>query len=574
MSKKPGSRRARRPAANIALHGCYGRLLVALLVGIAVALVIVPGAAAATVPNLTINSDVVNPSDPNGQILSVTYNAGTGLNFFNWGMGGGPYTVSNVYVIIGSGTPNTTLCVPSNGPTSFGVSCTFGTPGLPAGTTFLVYAHSNPAEATGSANGWSAGDSSGTGLGTFIGPTVTGPQATTTTLTVSPNRSTFGQTVVLDATVSPAVSSGTVQFRDGSVSLGSEPLNTSGVATLPVTNFTVGPHSLTACYTGTSSFAPSMSPVVPLVVNPVNPAPPTSAVIAIAPALDGLTALVQRPLGLQVLAAYDSTIGSPAGATAATAPTTFSITSPLAGFTASPPSFSVPALAPGAADKVNFTITVPAPNVLGTVTTVPFQIAVAGSTNADQINVFVPRASVDPRIVAKLPGRFASDARGSSKRHTGPALTGKFTPEPASAHNNLAPGVADPNEVVKVQVALVQANHATEIVESPHAQATASRGSAGGPSTTCIDYLGGKRFAREKVRNGVCTGLHWLNATIETGTNKWFYAFDRAHPLPPGKWVVYGRALTRAGLGDPEIRDKFNSPLPYKKVIACGPTNC
>ena len=57
---------------------------------------------------------------------------------------------------------------------------------------------------------------------------------TTTILTSSPNPSTFGQSVTLSATVNPAnggTPTGSVEFFDGSTSLGTAPLGGGGLST-------------------------------------------------------------------------------------------------------------------------------------------------------------------------------------------------------------------------------------------------------------------------------------------------------------------------------------------------------
>jgi len=84
---------------------------------------------------------------------------------------------------------------------------------------------------------------------------------TRTALTSSPNPSVFAQTVTLTATVTATNStpSGTVTFYDGSAALGSTQTNGSGVATLTVTTFSVGSHTLTTTYGGGSNWLGSTS---------------------------------------------------------------------------------------------------------------------------------------------------------------------------------------------------------------------------------------------------------------------------------------------------------------------------
>lgn len=102
-------------------------------------------------------------------------------------------------------------------------------------------------------------------------------------------------------------------------------------------------------------------------------------------------------------------------------------------------------------------------------------------------------------------------------------------------------------------------------VESPKAQAASAK---------CFDYVGKGKVKAQKVKNGVCTGFVWRNATISTShPDNWFYGFDPAHPLPAGTWTAYVRAITRAGIGDPSIIDQYKKS-PYRYVFACRPGKC
>jgi hypothetical protein len=92
----------------------------------------------------------------------------------------------------------------------------------------------------------------------------------TTALSTSPNPSTYGQTVTLTATVTPSTVTGTVQFLDGTTSLGSSSLSAAGSATwTPV--LTAGVHSLTAVYSGDGNTASSTSPAVSQTVSKATP---------------------------------------------------------------------------------------------------------------------------------------------------------------------------------------------------------------------------------------------------------------------------------------------------------------
>ena len=86
--------------------------------------------------------------------------------------------------------------------------------------------------------------------------------ATTTDVVASPAN--YGQPVTLTATVQSAVSgngtpTGTVDFYDqtAGADLGTSALNSSGVASLSVSNLAVGGHTITATYSGDSNFPTS-----------------------------------------------------------------------------------------------------------------------------------------------------------------------------------------------------------------------------------------------------------------------------------------------------------------------------
>ncbi|MGW0177637.1 Ig-like domain-containing protein [Rhodococcus sp. NPDC003322] len=85
--------------------------------------------------------------------------------------------------------------------------------------------------------------------------------ATTTGLTV-PGTATAGGAVTLSATVAPAPSGGTVQFRDGGTPIGAPVAVASGGATLSHTFDTAGAHDITAVYSGAGRYQESTSPVM------------------------------------------------------------------------------------------------------------------------------------------------------------------------------------------------------------------------------------------------------------------------------------------------------------------------
>src|SRR5262249_32832721 len=90
-------------------------------------------------------------------------------------------------------------------------------------------------------------------------------------LTSSPNPSTTGQAVVLHAVIKAAsgtaIPSGSVAFSDGATVLGSANLDATGAASLTVTSFAIGSHTLTASYAGNTNFQSSTSAAVLQVVS-------------------------------------------------------------------------------------------------------------------------------------------------------------------------------------------------------------------------------------------------------------------------------------------------------------------
>ena len=88
--------------------------------------------------------------------------------------------------------------------------------------------------------------------------TVPAKQATSLAVSSSANPSVLGQSVTLTATVHPSsgssVPTGTVTFQDGTTTLGTASLNSSGSATLTASSLAIAAHPITATYSGDSSF--------------------------------------------------------------------------------------------------------------------------------------------------------------------------------------------------------------------------------------------------------------------------------------------------------------------------------
>ncbi|SPF38768.1 NHL repeat containing protein [Candidatus Sulfopaludibacter sp. SbA4] len=169
------------------------------------------------------------------------------------------------------------------------------------------------------------------------------PAITTTTLSSSLSTSTYGQSIVLTASVSPIGASGTVQFQypDGSVVLGTAPLS-GGTAVLAISNLSAGNRTLTAAYSGDSADTPSTSapltltvakatPSVTLTSN-VNPAVSPASVTFVATVSPGSNGVsVQFLDGQTVLGATTLVSGPVSFSTASLTPGTHSITAVCVG---------------------------------------------------------------------------------------------------------------------------------------------------------------------------------------------------------------------------------------------------
>jgi DNA-binding beta-propeller fold protein YncE len=97
--------------------------------------------------------------------------------------------------------------------------------------------------------------------------------ATSSILTVAPNPVVAGQSATFTLTISPAPTGtllGSVSFYNGSTLLGTGTVNSSGVATFATTTLPLGTDSITASYSGNSTFASSTSTAITVQVNSAN----------------------------------------------------------------------------------------------------------------------------------------------------------------------------------------------------------------------------------------------------------------------------------------------------------------
>jgi hypothetical protein len=115
-----------------------------------------------------------------------------------------------------------------------------------------------------------SGDASFTASTSSAFTQTVGANATTTSVASSANPAVFGQSLMLTATVlapSGGTPTGTVTFKDGSTTLGTASLAASGLATWSTSSLPVASHSITAVYSGDSSFAGSASSALMQIVN-------------------------------------------------------------------------------------------------------------------------------------------------------------------------------------------------------------------------------------------------------------------------------------------------------------------
>lgn len=93
-------------------------------------------------------------------------------------------------------------------------------------------------------------------------------RSTVSYLTSSQNPSLFGESVTFkDSVVGSVPDGGTVQFKDGPSDIGSPvPIDANGVAVISISNLSVGSHSITGSYSGTTNYLPSVSNTVNQIV--------------------------------------------------------------------------------------------------------------------------------------------------------------------------------------------------------------------------------------------------------------------------------------------------------------------
>ena len=215
----------------------------------------------------------------NGTInLTVAANAGFNAENFYLSIGTATLSIAQAGACTYTFNPTNASFTSSGGTGSFGVtasnaSCSWfastpnswitltGTPsGTGNGTVNYSVATNSGAAQSGAIN--VGGYSFAIAQAAFTGT------ATITTLTSSPNPSSFGQTITLTATVNAVAATGMVTFKDGATALGTTSV-VSGTATFSTLALAGGTHLLTAVYSGDSTYASSTSAGVSQTVNPL-----------------------------------------------------------------------------------------------------------------------------------------------------------------------------------------------------------------------------------------------------------------------------------------------------------------
>jgi uncharacterized repeat protein (TIGR01451 family) len=211
-----------------------------------IAVVLTGPTTAALGQTVTYTTNVYNQSTTSqaaGTVLTLSLPAG--FTFVSASASQGTITQANGVVTVNLGTVTHAGIDVMATPTATGSASVMATATTTAGEFFVL---NNTATAT----------------------TTVSQAAVQVVLTASPTRPIPGQALTLTATVTPqggttAIPAGSVTFFDGTTSLGSGTLNSSGVATLPLPQgLPAGIHVLTAAFPGDATFAANTSAVVNL----------------------------------------------------------------------------------------------------------------------------------------------------------------------------------------------------------------------------------------------------------------------------------------------------------------------
>jgi hypothetical protein len=178
------------------------------------------------------------------------------------------------------------------------------------------------------------------------------PIATTTALTSTATTAVSGTSITFTATVAAssgsAIPGGTVTFLDGTTTLSTQTLDSTGKAIYPTVALTVGSHSITAKYAGTASFVTSTSSAVAVTITTppspdfalsINPgsgsetkSSPASATLTVTPSNGFNSAATFACSGLPtgVACTFNPATVTPSGTAASTSTVTFTATASAA----------------------------------------------------------------------------------------------------------------------------------------------------------------------------------------------------------------------------------------------------
>jgi hypothetical protein len=176
------------------------------------------------------------------------------------------FTVTVSAAAPGAGTPSGTVTF-LDGTTTLGTASLSGGSASFSTTKLAVGTHSITVTYAGSTN-FTSGTSGALSQ-------VVSQDASATTVTSSVDPSAYGQKVTFTATVTAVAPgagtpTGSVTFLDGTTTLGTGTLNSSGKATLATTALLAGNHSITVSYGGDGNFTVSTSSVLTQTVNEAN----------------------------------------------------------------------------------------------------------------------------------------------------------------------------------------------------------------------------------------------------------------------------------------------------------------
>jgi hypothetical protein len=170
-----------------------------------------------------------------------------------------------------------------------------------------------------------------TSAGTWSVPAPAALAGIGTTVAVSASASSVevGSPITLTAAVTPVAATGTVEFRDGAVSLGSAPV-AAGSAVLTTSALAVGTRSVTAVYSGDATYGPSTGAPVSVTVTAVAPRSTTTVLAVSAVAGAAYQAVILTPTVTASLGAANGSVSFKDGAvTLGTSPCVAGVVAPF-----------------------------------------------------------------------------------------------------------------------------------------------------------------------------------------------------------------------------------------------------